>query len=98
MLYEVITQSVAYQPAEAEASTDQPATNAQPPAAGPAEPEAAASAGAADLPKLRPSLEPETQVATAASQTFAYPVYDIYRLNYCLNWGRDCGAPAADVV
>jgi len=90
------SQSVAYQPAEAEASTDQPATNAQPPAPGPAEPEAAASAGAADLPKLRPSLEPETQVATAASQTFAYPVYDLYRLNYCLNWGRDCGAPAAD--
>jgi hypothetical protein len=48
-----------------------------------------------DLPKLQPNLEPEARAA-AASQTFAYPVYDIYRLNYCLRWGSDCGAPAAD--
>lgn len=48
------------------------------------------------LPKLEPRLEPETQVATAASQSFAYPVYKLYRLNYCLHWNKDCGAPAAD--
>ena len=48
------------------------------------------------MPKLEPVLLPGTQaLAALGSQTFQYPVHDIYRLNYCLNWGKDCGAPAA---
>ncbi len=48
------------------------------------------------MPKLEPMLLPETQVPSAlASQTFQYPVHEIYRLNYCLNLDKDCGAPAA---
>ncbi len=47
-------------------------------------------------PKLEPVLLPETQaVAGLASQTFAYPVHQVYRLNYCLTSNGDCGAPAA---
>ena len=47
-------------------------------------------------PKLEPVLAPETQaVAGLASQTFAYPVHQVYRLNFCLNSKRDCGEPAA---
>jgi hypothetical protein len=47
-------------------------------------------------PKLEPVLLPETQaVAGLASQTFAYPVHQVYRLNYCLTSKGDCGAPAA---
>jgi len=40
------------------------------------------------------SLTP-TPKPTAASKTFEYPVQDIYRLNFCLRWGVDCGEPAA---
>ncbi len=48
------------------------------------------------MPKLEPVLLPETKaLAALGSQTFQYPVHDIYRLNYCLNWGKDCGEPAA---
>ncbi len=48
------------------------------------------------MPKLEPVLLPETKAPAAlGSQTFQYPAHDIYRLNYCLNWGKDCGAPAA---
>ena len=47
-------------------------------------------------PKLEPVLLPETQaLAGLASQTFAYPVHQVYRLNYCLTSKCDCGAPAA---
>ena len=34
-------------------------------------------------------------MAGLASQTFAYPVHQVYRLNYCLTSKGDCGAPAA---
>ncbi len=34
-------------------------------------------------------------VAGLASQTFAYPVHRIYRLNSCLTSKGNCGAPAA---
>jgi hypothetical protein len=48
------------------------------------------------MPKLEPVLLPETRVSPAlASQTFPYPIHEIYRLNYCLNWNKDCGKPAA---
>ncbi len=48
------------------------------------------------MPKLEPVLLPGTQAPAAlGSQTFQYPVHDIYRLNYCLNWDKDCGEPAA---
>jgi hypothetical protein len=29
------------------------------------------------------------------TKTFAYPVQDLYRLNHCLYWQKDCGAAAA---
>ncbi len=45
------------------------------------------------------SLPTETaeQVASrpAGGSTFEYPVYDAYRLNYCLTPGTNCGEPAA---
>ena len=67
-------------------------------AAVPAQPAATAPAATAaqTQPKLEPVLLPETQaVAGLASQTFAYPVHQVYRLNYCLTSNGDCGAPAA---
>ena len=48
------------------------------------------------MPKLEPVLLPETQASPALSnQTFQYPIQDIYRLNYCLNWNKNCGEAAA---
>ena len=48
------------------------------------------------MSKLAPVLPPGERVPpSAASQTFPYPIYEIYRLNYCLNWNKDCGEPAA---
>ncbi len=45
------------------------------------------------------SLPTETaeQIASrpAGGTTFEYPVYDAYRLNYCLTPGTNCGEPAA---
>ena len=42
-----------------------------------------------------PTPKPAAPAPTAASKTFEYPVHDIYRLNFCLRWGVDCGEPAA---
>ncbi|MFD2206810.1 hypothetical protein [Kiloniella antarctica] len=41
--------------------------------------------------------EAAAQVASrpAGGTTFEYPVYDAYRLNYCLTPGTNCGEPAA---
>ncbi len=41
--------------------------------------------------------EATEQVASrpAGGSTFEYPVYDAYRLNYCLTPGTNCGEPAA---
>ena len=50
------------------------------------------------MPKLEPKVVPEIQPGTSASvasQTYAFPVHEIYRLNFCLNWDKDCGEPAA---
>jgi hypothetical protein len=50
------------------------------------------------IPKLTPEALPAPGPApksTLADEIFQYPVHDIYRLNYCLHWGADCGAPAA---
>lgn len=52
----------------------------------------------AALPAPRLKLRPKKPVApspVASSTTFEYPVHDIYRLNFCLRWGVDCGEPAA---
>ncbi len=47
-------------------------------------------------PRLKlPSAKPPAPAPSAASKTFEYPVQDIYRLNFCLRWGVDCGEPAA---
>jgi len=75
-----------------------PALKSEPPAPSAAAPVPPAPAAAApqSQPKLEPVLLPETQVvAGAASQTFAYPVHQVYRLNYCLTSKGDCGEPAA---
>ena len=32
---------------------------------------------------------------SGGTKTFAYPVQDLYRLNHCLYWQKDCGAAAA---
>ena len=80
-----------------EIKPDPPAQSAaapvQPTPAAPAAPAAVASQSQL---KLEPVLLPETQVvAGVASQTFAYPVHQVYRLNYCLTPKGDCGEPAA---
>jgi hypothetical protein len=52
----------------------------------------------AALPAPRLKMPPATSPApapAALSQTFEYPVHEIYRLNFCLRWGLDCGEPAA---
>lgn len=47
-------------------------------------------------PSLRmPAAEPAAPAPIAGSKTFEYPVYEIYRLNFCLRWDADCGEPAA---
>jgi hypothetical protein len=76
---------------------DPPVQSAAAPVARAAEPSAALAAAAPQTqPKLEPVLLPETRVvAGLASQTFAYPVHQVYRLNYCLTSNGDCGAPAA---
>jgi hypothetical protein len=71
------------------------AVPAQPTAAA-ADPDPGPAVTPQTQPKLEPVLLPETQaVAGLASQTFAYPVHQVYRLNYCLTSKGDCGAPAA---
>ncbi len=50
------------------------------------------------IPKLSPRLTPpgpQTTALPSLPKTFAYPVHDLYRLNHCLYWQRDCGEPAA---
>lgn len=50
------------------------------------------------VPKLNPVLErPMARVAVLPStaRTFTFPVHEIYRLNLCLHWQRECGEPAA---
>ena len=50
------------------------------------------------MPKLVPIMPPPTGAATApgaADRKFSFPVHDIYRLNYCLHWQKDCGEAAA---
>jgi len=81
------TQSAATPPApeKTEAAAAQPAR---------AQPRAVQQA----MPKLLPIVPPPAAprgTAPTGAQTFEFPVYDIYRLNYCLRWGADCGAPAA---
>jgi len=52
----------------------------------------------AALPKLRPVLPPlpgRNPPPGGASETFEYPVHQVYRLNYCLFSGSQCGEPAA---
>jgi hypothetical protein len=47
-------------------------------------------------PRLElPAVKPVQPVPSPASKIFEYPVFEIYRLNYCLRWGADCGEPAA---
>jgi hypothetical protein len=89
------------EPAPAQAATVAPAVApAVPPAAPSAAPVAESSpapaAASQAQPKLEPVLLPETQaMAGLASQAFAYPVHQVYRLNFCLTSKGDCGEPAA---
>jgi hypothetical protein len=46
-------------------------------------------------PRLKVPTPVPAAAASPASQTFDHPVHEIYRLNYCLRWGVDCGEPAA---
>ncbi len=93
------TQAAPTQAAPTQAGPTQAAPSQAAPsqAAVPAQPATATTAAAPETqPKLEPVLLPETQaVAGLASQTFAYPVHQVYRLNYCLTSNGDCGAPAA---
>ena len=73
--------------AQSAASASTPATAEPAPAAaegtatpGPADTQVAATPAPRPLPN---------------SEEFRYPVADVYRLNYCLNRGEDCGEPAA---
>ncbi len=64
-------------------------TAPQPPAATPT---------ARTIPKLSPRMAPQgaqTAALPTLPKTFAFPVHDLYRLNHCLYWQRDCGQPAA---
>ena len=50
------------------------------------------------MPKLVPVMPPppgQAPATGAADQKFSFPVHDIYRLNYCLHWQKDCGEAAA---
>ncbi|MFQ5468247.1 MAG: hypothetical protein ACE5DS_08940, partial [Kiloniellaceae bacterium] len=62
-------------------------------------PKAASAMGQqAALPKLRPILPPlpgRVLPPDGASEIFEFPVHEIYRLNYCLFSGSQCGEPAA---
>jgi len=59
-------------------------------------PSATALLAALPAPRLElPAPKPATPAPRAANKTFEYPVHDIYRLNFCLRWGVDCGEPAA---
>lgn len=42
-----------------------------------------------------PSTPAGSEPATPGQQVFTFPVYDVYRLNYCLNAKGGCGEPAA---
>jgi len=47
-------------------------------------------------PRLQlPAVKPSQPMPSPTSKIFEYPVFEIYRLNYCLRWGADCGEPAA---
>lgn len=76
------------------AAPEKPAQTAKPaPAPGP-QPRAVQQA----MPKIVPKLPPppgQAPTPTVASESFRYPVQDIYRLNFCLHWKSDCGEPAA---
>lgn len=41
------------------------------------------------------TLSPGAASAPLEARTFAYPMQNLYRLNHCLNWQRDCGQAAA---
>ncbi|MEE8187993.1 MAG: hypothetical protein V3T80_02180 [Kiloniellales bacterium] len=82
-----------------------PAASPEPPAAkakifepAPAKTEPAPGQIQLAMPKLEPKVVPEVKPGTSASvasQTFIFPVHEIYRLNFCFNWDKDCGEPAA---
>lgn len=51
------------------------------------------------MPKLEPKIVPQVgsnAIPASANQAFQYPVHEIYRLNYCLTFGKGCGEPAAN--
>jgi hypothetical protein len=85
------------QAAPAQSAMVAPATPPTTPEVAPvAEPGPAPAAASQAQPKLEPVLLPETQaLAGLASQTFAYPVHQVYRLAFCLTSKGDCGEPAA---
>jgi len=69
----------------------------QPVAAVPSQP-AQPTPSANSIPKLSPKLtQPGAQTAAipALPKTFDFPVQDLFRLNHCLYWQKDCGEPAA---
>ena len=82
------------EPAKSEPAKSEPKQSAVAQTSGTRAPTAVQQA----IPKLTPEALPAPGPApksTLADKIFQYPVHDIYRLNYCLRWGTDCGAPAA---
>ncbi len=90
------SQSAATMPSDVVVAAPAPSSDKLQEAVAPPRTPATPLLAALPAPRLTlPTPKPAAPAPAAADKTFEYPVHDIYRLNFCLRWGEDCGEPAA---